>query len=77
MKRIIVFGILFLLTGCASEPPSPEQRQFLAQWMLAQQARQPPPPQPYYMPTTPAQTQQRPTNCITNQVGNSLYTNCN
>ncbi|WFU52271.1 hypothetical protein QA639_21420 [Bradyrhizobium pachyrhizi] len=76
MKRAFVFGISILLTGCASEPPSAEQRQFAAQWLLAQQARQTPPPQPYYMPTTPAPTQ-RPTNCITNQVGNSLYTNCN
>jgi hypothetical protein len=76
MKLAFVFGLLIPLTGCASEPPTLEQRQFLAQWMLAQQARQPPLPQPYYMPTTSAPTQ-RPTNCITNQIGNTLYTNCN
>ena len=55
------------LAGCASEPMTDEQRQMAFQYLMAQQANRPPPPQPYYMPR----------NCISNVNGNTIYTNCN
>lgn len=63
------------LAGCASEPMTDEQRQMAFQYLMAQQANRPPPPQPYYMPTTPAPA--APRNCISNVNGNTIYTNCN
>lgn len=63
------------LAGCASEPMTDEQRQMAFQYLMAQQANRPPPPQPYYMPV-PAPVAQ-PRNCISNVNGNTIYTNCN
>lgn len=80
MGRIGIAALMLALTGCTSEPMTPEQRELAMQYLLAQQARQAPPPQPYYVPPpapAPVIVQQRPTNCITNQVGNTMYTNCN
>jgi len=76
MRGLAISAIVLMLGGCASEPMTAEQRQFAMQYLLSQQANKPPPPQPYYVPIAPA-PQQRQTNCITNQVGGTLYTNCN
>lgn len=76
-KWVVLACVAVGLAGCASEPMTPEQRAFAAQYLLAQQANRPPPPQPYYMPTTPAPVQVAPMNCNSNVVGNSVYTNCN
>lgn len=74
-KLVVVVCVAAGLAGCASEPMTPEQRAFAAQYLLAQQANRPPPPQPYYMPV-PASAP-APRNCISNVNGNTIYTNCN
>lgn len=72
MKLAAILGISIILTGCASEPMTDEQRQMAFQYLMARQANQ---PAPYVapMPVAPA----RPTNCISNQSGSTVYTNCN
>ena len=74
-KRVAAVCAAGCLEGCSSEPMTDEQRQMAFQYLMAQQANRPPPPQPYYMPTTPAPA--APRNCISNVNGNTIYTNCN
>jgi hypothetical protein len=80
VRLFVVFIGFLLLSGCASEPMTDEQRQFAMQYLLAQANR--PPPQPYVLPM-PAPVQpapvviQQPRNCISTVNGQSIYTNCN
>ena len=75
MKQVLIFVVLLSLTGCASEPMTPEQRAIAMQYLMARAAQPPPPqPAPYYMPTTPSNP---PVNCISNRNGNQTYTTCN
>lgn len=74
MRIAAGLGALVLLSGCASEPMTDEQRQFAMQYLLAQQNR--PPPQPYVLPM-PAPTQQvQPRTCTSMVNGQMINTTC-
>lgn len=72
-QLILAICAAAILSGCASRPMTPEQRQFAAEYFLSQQERYKP-PAPYYMPM-PAQSP-APRNCMSNVIGNTIYTNC-
>ena len=77
-KCVALVAAVSPLMGCASEPMNDQQRQILMQYLAGQQAQQlPVVQQPYYMPTQNVAPYRAPTNCVTNQSGQTLYTNCN
>jgi len=72
MRISSLLAVAFFLSGCAPQPLTPEQRAALIQAYQITHAYplvQPPPLQ--FAPPP------RSTNCTTNWIGNTAYTNCN